>query len=241
MNVADILRERFVKVNSEYQNATGSKLYAEESKLRIEIPLQAGVGRYQFNIKKTDITNQREVSLDRNDVFIPNFMGLFIGIQDNSTPSAEVLSSYPLYNDGTNPSPYPVGFLNKDIEALYNGKFVWLIDNGILFSSFPTERFRKVPQTQGAFVLDSTDAAVNENIIPEWDIRKASEMMIPKLTIAGTRDHNISVNFDASGLTFPVTTDNTPVLVLYMDGFLVKGGCEFYDQKNPNAAAVGQW
>lgn len=241
MEINDLIRERFVKINNEYQKTSGGKVYAEPSKLRIEATLQAGVGTYNFDVKKTDINNQREVSLDRNDVFIPNFIGLLIALQNNTKPSTEVLSSFPLYNDGVNPSPYAAGFQNSDIEALYNGKFQWTIDNGVLFGSYPTEHFRKIQQTQGAFVLDSNDDAVSEQILPEWDILKACELLYPRLTIAGTRDHRISVNFDAAGLTFPVTTGYTPKLVLYLDGFLVKGGCEYFYGQNPNASAVGQW
>jgi len=214
MNTADLIRQRFEKVNSQYVNTSGGKVYAEPSKLRIETPLEAGIGSYTFDVKKTDIRNRREVALDRNDVFIPNFLGLFISLQPTANPSTEILSSFPLYNDGVKPSPYVAGFQNKDIEALYNGKFTWTIDNGVLLSSYPTERFRKVPETQSAFVLDSNDSAVAEQILPEWDILKACDLLIPRFLIAGTRDHQITVHFDSAGLTFPVTTGYKPYLVL---------------------------
>lgn len=241
MNTADLIRERFAKINNEFAGSTDGKVYAEPSKIRIEVPLLAGVGRYEFDIKKTDIKNQREVSLNRNDLFVPNFMGLFLSLQNDTKPSAEILSSFPLINDGVNPSPYVAGFQNTDVEALYNGKLTWQIDNGILMQAYPTERFKKVPETQGAFVLDSNDQPLNEQIVPEWDVLDACDLIIPKLMIAGTRDHRISVNFDASGLTFPVTTGYTPVLVFYMDGFLIKGGCEFFNDANPEAKAIGRW
>ena len=68
-------------------------------------------------------------------------------------------------------------------------------------------------------------------------------LLYPKYTIAGTRDHKISVNFDAAGNTFDVTEGYTANLVLYMDGFLVKGGAEYKGggASNPFGAAVGQW
>lgn len=241
MDVADIIRERFVSVNDEYQAYSNGKRYAEPSKLRIETQLQNGVGMYQFNIKKTDINNQYEQALDRNDIFFPTMWGLFLALRSNTNPSTEVLMSFPHINDGSDPSVFQIGFQNNNIEALYNGKIKWLVDNGVLLTAYPTEKFRKVPEQQGAFVLNTSDSAVNENIVCEWDIVKACDFLTPKLTIAGTRDHNISVNFDASGLTFPVTSGYTPYLVLYMDGFLVKGGCEFFDNNNPNASAVGKW
>ena len=151
------------------------------------------------------------------------------------------LEPYAPINDGVNPSIHPVGFLNEDINALYNGKLTWSIDNGVLFSAFPMERFRRVPETQGAFVLDSQDAPVLEGIESEWDIIKQCELLIPKITVCGTRDHRINVNFDAAGLQFASTTGTTPTLVFYMDGFLVKSGCEYFESKNPNARAVGSW
>ncbi|MBO7736073.1 MAG: hypothetical protein J6S67_26115 [Methanobrevibacter sp.] len=240
-NVSELIRERFVKVNREYAQVSGGKVYAEPSKIRIEKELLSGVGTYEFDIKKTDIRNMREVSIDRNDVFIPNFLGVFLTLEDNSKPACGVLSSFPLYNDGVNPSPYVAGFQNHDVEAIYNGKFNWVIDNGVLFSSYPMEHFRVVPQTQGDFALDSNDQAVNLQTLPEWNILKSCELLYPRITIAGTRDHKIRVNFDGAGLTFPVTAGYTPKLTLYMDGFLIKGGCEYFNGANPNASAVGQW
>ena len=238
---ADLIRKRFEIINDEYQRYSEGKVYAEPSKIRIEVPLVNGVGRYQFNIKKQDIANQREVSLDRNDVFIPNFIGLFLAVQNNTKPSCEQLLAYPAINDGVNPSVYGAGFTSGEVEAIYNGKLTWLIDNGILLSSYPTERFKHVPETQGAFVLKSDDTDVNEGILPEWDILDSCDLLVPKITIAGTRDHNVSLNFDASNLSFAVTAGHTPVLVFYLDGFLIKGGCEFFDANNPNAKAVGRW
>lgn len=237
----EIIRGRFEKVNAEYQNYSGNKIYAMPSKLRIETKLLAGQGRYEFDIKKTNIDNPFEVSLNRNDVFIPNHLGILIGLRSTTKPTTELLMSFPQYNDGVKPSPYDAGFQNKDIEALYNGSLQWLVDNGILIDSYPTENFKKVPRTQGAFILDSNDAAVNELVQPNWDIRKACDFLIPKYTLAGTRDHRVTVNFGASGLTFPVTTGYDAYLVLYADGFLVKGGCEWFDKANPNGGAVGQW
>ena len=239
--VADILRERFVAVNNEYQSYSGGKKYAEVSKIRIETPILDGVGQYEIDIKKQITSNKREVSLDRNDVFIPNSIAVFLSLQSETKPSKEVLMSYPALTADSDKSVHKVGFTNDDIFALYNGKLVWTVDNGVLMASYPTERFLKVPETQGLFLLDSTNAPVDQHILSEWDVLKASDILLPKLTIAGTRDHRVTINFDAAGLTFPVTAGYKPVLVFYMDGFLVKGGCEFYDQKNPNALAIGQW
>ena len=241
MELSQLRRERFQKVNAEVQDYSKGAIYAEESKIRVETPIKDGVGQYVIDIKKSNITNQREVSLDRNDVFVPNFIGVFVALQSTTKPGTEILFPYPPINDGTLPSVHPVGFQNKDIYSLYNGKLVWTVDNGVLLGSYPTERFLKVPQTQGAFVLDSSDVAVNEFIGSEWDVLVASDLLMPRLTIAGTRDHKVTINFDAAGLTFPTTTGYTPVLVFYMDGILVKGGCEYFDGKNSNSKAIGSW
>lgn len=241
MNLTDLRRERFVAVNKEYQQYSNGAKYAEESKIRIETPLQNGVGQYVIDIKKQITGNKREVSLDRNDVFIPNFIGVFVALQSTTKPATEQLMSFPAINDGTAPSQYAAGFKSKDIFALYNGRLVWNIDNGVLLGSYPTERFLKVPETQGAFLLNSSDESVAEQILPEWDVLKSCDLVIPKLTVAGTRDHQITINFDAAGLSFDCTEGYKPVLVFYMDGFLVKGGCEYLENSNPNAKAIGMW
>lgn len=240
MEYADLLRERYANENALASQYSGGQLYAEISKLRKEVTLLNGVGTYRFDIKATDITNAYEKTLDRNDVFIPSRIGLFVALQSNEKPSTQILHSY-IPVAGENPSVHEVGFINNDAEAIYNGYMRWQIGNGVLFSGYPTERFRKVPQQQGAFVLNSSDKAVNEQIKSEWSIDCATELMIPRIIVAGTRDHNITVNFNGEGLSFACTEGYTPKLVLYMDGFLIKGGCEFYDDQNPNAKAVGRY
>lgn len=237
-SVADINRDRYIAVNNK---AMSIGKFAEPSKIRIEMDLKNGVGNYQFNIKKTDINNQREVSLDRNDVFVVSRWGVFPVVQSTTNPGTEVLASFPLINDGVNPSVHPVGFTNAHIEALYNGTLSWSVDNTVMLSSYPMESFRKVPEQQGAFVLNADESAVNEGIKVQWDIENATDYVIPCITIPGTRDHRITVNFDAAGLSFPTTAEHKGVLVLYMEGFLVKSGCEYKNGQNPFQAAVGQW
>lgn len=241
MTTAELQRNRFTIVNNAVKEVSGGTLFAEPSKLRIEVSLLKGVGRYLFDIKKDGILNAYEKSLNRNDVFVPSGIGLFVAIQSNENPSTEVLYPYIPVNDGENPSIHSVGFLNGDANAIYNGTLEWLIQNGVLLSSFPTERFKKVPQTQGLFALNSADAAVNEGVQSQWSIEEAIDTVIPQLVVAGTQDHRITVNFNAEGLDFAVTEGHTPKLVLYMDGFLVKGGCQYIDGKNAFAGAVGQW
>lgn len=241
MNTADLLRARFVELNTQAQGYSRSEIYPEPSKIRIEVPLKPGQGRYEFNIKKNDIDNSWEKSLDRNDVFVPNFMGVLLALRSTTNPMTEVLRSFPVINDGVNPSAYAAGFTTEDAEAVYNGTLNWTIGNGVLFNAYPTEDFKKIPQTQKAFILDSQDAVKVESVETEWNIKDALELVIPKLILCGTRDHKVTINFNASGLNFATTAGYTPYLVFYMDGNLIKGGCEFFDGQNPNAKAVGTW
>lgn len=240
LDILSIIKDRFDKV---YTQLRGTNIYPEESKLRISLPLQNGKGQYIFDIKNAVVDGLVEQHLDRNDVFVPNKWGVLIELVEKATGVKKLFSYAPL-NDGVNPSVNPVGFSNKGILSLYAGFLSWNVDNSVMLSTYPMEKFQKIPRQQGAFVLDSNDAAVNEGIEPEWSLDKSLELIIPRYTIAGTRDHKISVNFPAAGLTFPLNSaDYEANLVLYMDGFLVKGGCEYKGGNgvNPFGQAVGQW
>ena len=240
MNIFQIIKDRFDKV---YAQLRGTKIYPEESKIRVSLPIQDGKGQYIFDIKNAVVDGLVEQHLDRNDVFVPNMWGVFIELVHKTTGVRKLFSYAPL-NDGVDPSVCPVGFTSKDIESLYSGFLAWNVDNTVMLSAYPMEKFLKIPRQQGAFVLDSNDDAVQEGIQPEWRLDKALELIMPRYTIAGTRDHKISVNFPAAGLTFPLNDANYEAnLVLYMDGFLVKGGCEYKGGTgaNPFGDAVGQW
>lgn len=238
-----IKKERFDTVFGQIEAAgagVADAMHPEESKLRIETPLVNGKSQYIFNLKEAT-TGPREASLDRNDVFIPNKMGVLFGLRSNTNPQVEKLFSFVPVNDGTTPSVHPVAFTTDAAEAIYGGYVQWIIDNNVVISNYPTEKFKYIPETQGAFVLDSSDQAVQEGIQCEYDLEKMLPLLIERITVAGTRDHRVSVNFDASNLTFPVTAGYTPYLVLYMDGFLVKGGCQYIDGINAWSQAVGKW
>lgn len=239
LDILSIIKDRFDKV---YNQLRGTNIYPEESKLRISLPIKDGKGQYIFDIKNATVDGTVEQHLDRNDVFVPNKWGVLIEFVETAT-GVKHLFSYAPKNDGVNPSVAPFGFTSEDIESLYSGFLAWNVDNQVMLSTYPMEKFRKVPRQQGAFVLDSNDAAVSEGIQGEWSMDKALELIMPRYTIAGTRDHKISVNFPAAGLSFPVTSGYTANLVLYMDGFLVKGGCEYKGGNgvNPFGQAVGQW
>lgn len=238
---AAIIKDRFDKVFA--QTGGTEEMYPQESKLRIAQPILDGKSQYIFDIKNAVTDNVVEQHLDRNDVFVMNQIGVLIGITEKAT-GVQKLYSYAPKNDGVNPSVDPVGFKTDEIDSLYNGILSWNVDNKVMLAAYPMEKFLKIPRQQGAFVLDSNDAAVQEGIRPEWKIEDALSLFMPRYTIAGTRDHKIAINFPAAGLTFPLNSaDYTAELVLYIDGFLVKGGCEYKGGtgRNPFGDAVGQW
>ena len=235
-----IIKDRFDKV---FAQLRGSKIYPEESKLRVELPLLNGKGQYIFDIKNAIVDGVVDQHLDRNDVFVPNKWSVLVALKHKAT-GVERLFTYIPENDGVNPSVHEVGFTSPAANTIYSGFLAWNVDNQVMLSTYPMEKFHKIPRQQGAFVLDSNDAAVAEGIQSEWTLDKALELIMPRYTIAGTRDHKITVTFPAAGLTFPLNSaDYDAYLVLYMDGFLVKGGCEYKGGNgvNPFGDAVGQW
>lgn len=241
MEKYEIIKQRFDKVYDQIQaSVLRGKVFPEESKLRLSLPLKDGKGQYIFNIKDTNATGPKDISLDRNDVFVINNWAVMLGIE-NTTTGQEKLYTFSPINDGTHPSIFEAGFTQNQIDKLWDGYLQWLLDNQVMLSTYPMEKFHKVPRTQGAFVLDSNNEAVQEGIQTERNLDHDLELVIPKYIIAGTRDHKITVNFDAANLTFPVTTGYKANLVLLMEGFLVKGGCQNIDGNNPFGDAVGNW
>lgn len=238
MDYVQITKDRLNKVMDQL---AGTKLWPSQSKIRLAQPIKDGKGQYIFDLKKggDGLVN---FALDRNDVFIPNFIGVLLEFVNDETGVRKLYSFAP-QNDGENPSVFEVGFVDDQIEKLYAGHVQWLLDNQVMMPSLPMEIFHRVPQTQGAFVLNSSDEAVQEGIQVERDIYEMLSLLLPKYTIAGTRDHKITVNFDAAGNTFACTEGYTANLVLYMDGMLVKGGSEYEGgtASNPFGQAVGQW
>lgn len=233
-----ITKDRLNKVMDQLAD-TG--LYPSQSKIRLELPIKDGKGQYIFNLKEGG-DGVTTFALDRNDVFIPNYWGVFLQLTETET-GVKTLFSFAPVNDGENPSVFAFGFEQNQIEKMYSGHMQWLVDNSVMLPAFPMENFHYVPETQGAFVLDSDNNAIQEGIQLERDIVDMMSLVLPKYTIAGTRDHKITVTFDAANNTFPVTEGYTAQIVLYMDGMLVKGGSEYKGggASNPFGDAVGQW
>ena len=233
MDYNEIKKARFDKVWDQIVAAgLGSDIYPEEAKLRMQLPLTDGKGQYVFNLTKEGLAdNLKNFVLQDNDVFVPNAIGVMIGITETATGVQHLYPYAPKCPTGV-PSVYPAGFESDAIENLYDGHLQWKLGTQILLNQYPMEKFKKVPRQQGAFVLDSNDDAVSEQIQPEWSIDRCLELLMPKYTIAGNRDHFVSVNFDAANASFPVTTGYTAQLVLFLDGFLVKGGATTINGKS---------
>lgn len=233
-----ILKDRYNKV---IDQLAGTGLWPSQSKLRLALPIKDGKGQYIFNLKEGG-DGVSTFALDRNDVFIPTMFGMLIELVKTATGEKTLYSFIPR-NDGVNPSVFEAGFVDGQMNKIYSGHVQWLLDNQVMMPAFPMEKFHYVPETQGAFVLNSSDEAVQEGIQLERNLDDMLTLLYPKYVIAGTRDHKISVNFDAAGNTFDVTEGYTANLVLYMDGFLVKGGSEYKGggASNPFGNAVGQW
>lgn len=242
----EILKARFDALWMQIKAAGFSNaVHPEESKIRLEKKIQAGRTQYVFDLKQENnqIDGVKEVALQRNDVFVPNRLGVFIAIRDKQT-GVETLYSYIPVNDGTNPSVHAAGFKNGNANVFFEGSLAWRVGTTVMISGYPMERFKQIPEVQGAFVLDSSDAAVSENIQSEWAIDKAAKLLLPKYTIAGTRDHKLEINLPsyAAELAYELSDANHDAyLVLWMDGFKVVGGCEHINGKNPFEDAVGQW
>ena len=205
-------------------------LFPQRSKIRLERVIEDGKGQYRFDLKQEIVNNLSTFGLKRDDVFVPSAIGFLISIGHTVNGTyVEKLYSFAPKNDGSNPSVHAAGFENDGIDNLYNGNVQWTVGSTVAWEAYAMENFLKIPRQQGAFVLASDDTAVNEGVEVEHHIEKMLELLYTKYYIAGTQDHVMTVNFDAAGLTFPVTSGYTAKLVLYMDGFLIKNGTKMTD------------
>lgn len=251
-NINKIIKERQDKIVAQI-NASGLRgsVFPEMSLIRLQQELKSGMGQYVFNIKDPNVDNITTFSLDRNDVFIPNLWGVRLVLKNTVTGELRAFTFAPRY-DGTHPSIYQVGFATGEIEAIFNGSVQWILDNNVAMSAYPMVNFKKVPETQGLFVLDADGNAVQEGIQLQHNINDDLELLYSKYQICGTRDHKITVLFDAANKNFALASQATegndvvanwkPYVELIMLGFLVKGGCQTPAQgTNPFGQAAGQW
>ena len=245
----ELYKSRFDKVVDIIAAAGKSReLHPEEAKIRLESPIIGGNSQYKFDLTTKAVDNVRTFAIDRNDVFVPFAWSFMLAIR-NKTTGVETLYPFAPKNDGAAPSAYGVGFANDQIEAIYEGHVQWMLDQTALYSSYPMEKFHKVPETQPCFVLDSADAAVQQSIQLERSLDAYLEPIMPKLILAGPRSHKITVSFDANGQTGQATLGTTSPLVasnyeaklvLLMDGVKVVNGCQNGDA-SPFGEAIGNW
>ena len=228
---SEIRKKRFDQVwDAIVAAGLGNDLYPEEAKLRYSLPIENGKGQYIFKLCRNSAANNLTTfALTENDVFIPSAIGVMIAI--TGSDGVQHLYPYAPKKPQGADSVYAAGFESDTIEALYNGHLTWKSGTNIILNQYPMEKFKKVPRQQGAFVLDSNDQAVSECIQPEWSIDKCLELLMARYTVAGNMDHFVHVNFDAATKTFPVTSGYTAELVLFLDGFLVKGGAQTINGK----------
>ena len=243
MNYQQIVEARFKELLA--LTKPYKELFPQKSKIRLELPIKDGTGRYIYDLKEMLANNISTFNLNRNDVVVPNAFSFFIQISHvvNGTKVSK-LYPYAPKNDGVHPSVHAVGFTTDAIDNLYNGHLQWLVGTTEALAASPMEDYLRIPRQQGAFVLDSQDAAVQEGVESEWSIENALQLVYPKYIIAGTQDHKMTVNFDAAGLTFPLNDANyTAELVLYMDVFLIKNGTQLYNStgEGPFKEASGAW
>lgn len=249
-----IIKERQDKILAQIASSgLRGQVFPEMSLIRLQQELKSGMGQYVFNVKDPNVDNITTFSLDRNDVFIPNLWGVRVVLKNTVTGELRAFTFVPR-NDGQVPSIFPVGFATGEAEAIYNGTVQWILDNNVAMSKYPMLSFKKVPETQGLFVLDSQDTVLHEGIQLQHNINEDLELLYSKYQICGTRDHKITVLFDAANKNFSLAGDSSlsgtdddvanwvPMLELLMLGFLVKGGCEKPAAgSNPFGQAAGNW
>lgn len=229
MEYNDIRKKRFDQVwDLIVSKGLIKQIFPEEAKIRLSLPLKNGQGQYIFKLNRNgQVDNLTTFAITENDVFVPSGISVMIGL--TGADGVQHLYPYAPKKPQSGDSVYAFGFENDNIEALWNGNLQFKQDTNIVLNQFPMERFKVVPRQQGAFVLDSNDAAVAEGIQPEWNIDKYLKLFMARYAIAGNRDNFMTVNFDAATKSFPVTSGYTAELVLIMDGFLVKGGAQTYN------------
>lgn len=218
-------RQRFEKV-ANYCRKNG--LTPQFSKIRLSQELKDGQGNYRFYLdeKKNNLA-EGDVALNRNDLFIPFGIGVFLALGKKGKEGRSVLQTCIARNN------YDVPHFKtpNDVEGFYNGKLSIMMDSTAVNESFPMEVFRKV------FDLD------RDNIhrqMPQFDTDKALVPLAPEYYFQGTVDTELTLSFDGNGVKFDLmeSTDGTaaptPIadnersarVVVLMTGVLVKNAAD---------------
>ena len=211
-----------------------NNITAQESLIRVAMPLQDGKGLYDFNILESNTRRSTDKTLNRNDLFIPYGMSVFIAFEEvdafgNPTGKAPL---YPYAPKAGVQNEY--GFMGSDIEALYNGQLSISFGQTEVNRAFPMLNFKNVPETQPFGIYDGTEF-VNSGIQPEFMLDDVLYQLVPNYYFAGTEAIKISAEFEATGSSFAIaagtapteaTTARKPFLYFFMSGVLVVNGAE---------------
>lgn len=207
------------------------KVTPQLSKIRLSRELRDGVGAYEFLLddKKMDLV-AGDVALNRNDLFVPMSIGLFLQVDEKNPSGKAPLYTYPL---GKNRQ---LRYFKKveDVEAIYNGLMKIEMDTTVVNQSFPCEVFRWVPETQPVMMLDSSNKEQTTGLLPQFDASESMFPLAPEYYFQGTIDTKISVLFNGQNSNFTVVepTDDSDSsthkarLVLLMTGVLVKNAAD---------------
>lgn len=252
-------RKRFDELLAYYK---GKGLAPQRSQLRIEENLVSGQGRYEFNLRKENISAV-EKNLRRNDLFVVCGLSIMLRIEDEDRPHVLPLHTFAKVGRQTitpatvsDPAVYTLdeyGFATNDIEALYNGSLSIVTQQTVNFQALPCSLFRH----QSAGIVGS-QANYVKDVNNGFDLESNILTMAEQLILAGTQDHQVVLNFPAyNGSNYDAlqagvgtsTSDDTIIpsthykskVVFFADGYLVAGGTdEKYrnDETNPFAPAM---
>lgn len=208
---------------------------AQESVIRVAMPLIDGNGQYDFNILESNSRRYlTDKTLNRNDLFIPYGMQCFIAFEEvdaAGNPKGKA-TMYPYAPKAG--VQYAYGFMTEDIEALYNGMLTISFGQTEVNRSFPMLNFKHVPETQPIGIYNGTKF-VNSGLQPEFKLDDVLYQDVPNYYFAGSEAISIKANFEANGSSFAiaagsapteVTTARKPFLYFYMAGVLVVNGAD---------------
>jgi hypothetical protein len=211
-------------------------LFPQLSKLRLQKPLKNGINDYQFNFQK-DFVNEQigEVGLDRNDLFVPFSLGMFLQFD---TLSSTANDSYPTGRAPLNTYPIEVsaasrGFLHPDhAEAIYNGFIEMKFNTSNTTDKFPMEIFRYVPETQPIVAKDADGAFYSVGAIPQYNIDKVMRELTPEYYIQGDVDTRWKLVFNGQNANFDIadagesekSETHQAYVTMLMIGALIKCG-----------------
>lgn len=188
------------------------------SALRAETVLTNANPNVSFNIKRGVVApSPTEVLLDNNDAFCVTHMGLFL-TAESTTQTLKGVASLQTY---PNPIIFPAvaagassAFVPGNLEAVYNGSLSVKVGTKELIPALDTIRFRRVPQTQKSAATNSTEFDFEDSII----------RITPNLTLKGNQENVIGLRLPNATEIEARTAGTENRVVLYLKGFVVKGG-----------------